>query len=119
MMNHAIAATLHSLRRRLWTLRFIALAAPLIGLFGTCIGIPNAFRSFCGWSETGLSCISGGLLESMVPAAMGILAGTFAHVAHEYSESRVRDFEVEMKCAALELLNYLSTMPRSQRPATI
>jgi biopolymer transport protein ExbB/TolQ len=110
-MRQAITAARHGLRRRIWTLRLVSVAAPMLGMFGTCWGIVQAFRgTLCGSYESGLHCFMVDVSDAVTITALGLVIGILTHWAHDYCESHVNLFELEMKCAALELRSRSSSI---------
>src|SRR5260370_6595784 len=62
--------TLIQLKRGLGFLATIGSTAPFVGLFGTVVGIINAFRSIAATGSGGMSVVSGGIAEALVSTAM-------------------------------------------------
>ena len=58
--------------------------APFIGLFGTVIGIINAFRSMAPPAHGGLGRVSAGIAEALVTTAVGLLVAIPAVMAFNY-----------------------------------
>jgi biopolymer transport protein ExbB len=60
-------------RRGLPILATVGSTAPFVGLFGTVVGIVNAFRSMAASGQGGLATVSAGIAEALVTTALGIL----------------------------------------------
>jgi biopolymer transport protein TolQ len=58
----------------LGTLAIIASASPFIGLFGTVIGIMNAFTEIAARGETNLTVVAPGIAEALFATGLGLLA---------------------------------------------
>jgi biopolymer transport protein TolQ len=54
------------------TLAIIASSTPFIGLFGTVIGIMNAFREIASQGETNLTVVAPGIAEALFATALGL-----------------------------------------------
>jgi biopolymer transport protein ExbB/biopolymer transport protein TolQ len=95
------------LRRGLNTLGSIANTAPLVGAFGTVLGIMSSFpgcgasRSYCMTVE----CES--LSEALLPTALGLLVAMLTVWCYKYLSSELEALEVEMENESLALVNYL------------
>lgn len=63
---------LRQARRRLWILGSIGSLAPFVGLFGTVLGVMDAFRAMGAGSAGGFAVVSAGLSEALVTTAAGI-----------------------------------------------
>ncbi|HZM69581.1 MAG TPA: MotA/TolQ/ExbB proton channel family protein, partial [Candidatus Cryosericum sp.] len=66
------AETLIQLKKGLGFLATIGSTAPFIGLFGTVVGIINAFRGIAATGSGGMAAVSGGIAEALVATALGI-----------------------------------------------
>ena len=66
-------AIVHSeLKRGLGGLATIGSTAPFVGLFGTVVGIINAFKGISTEKSTGLGAVAGGISEALVTTAIGL-----------------------------------------------
>ncbi len=59
------------LKRGLGGLATIGSTAPFVGLFGTVVGILNAFKGISEQKATGLGAVAGGIAEALVTTAVG------------------------------------------------
>ncbi|MEZ5393982.1 MAG: MotA/TolQ/ExbB proton channel family protein [Bryobacterales bacterium] len=67
-------------RRGLSGLATIGSTAPFVGLFGTVVGIINAFQGISQEKSTGLGAVAGGISEALVATAIGLLRGAARRV---------------------------------------
>ena len=65
-------------------------AAPFIGLFGTVIGIINAFDTIKREGSATLQTVSGPISEALWATAIGLLAAIPAVMAYNYFQRRIR-----------------------------
>ncbi len=65
--------------------------APFIGLFGTVLGIIQAFRDLSMNTQGGAETVMSGISEALVATAVGLLVAIPAVVAFNYFNRRVRD----------------------------
>ncbi|ACY17139.1 MotA/TolQ/ExbB proton channel family protein [Haliangium ochraceum] len=65
--------------------------APFIGLFGTVLGIIQAFQDLSGNAQGGAEVVMGGISEALVATAIGLLVAIPAVVAFNYFNRRVRE----------------------------
>lgn len=93
------------LEQRLPFLATVSGSAPFIGLFGTVLGIIDAFRNIGSTGVTSLAVVAPGISEALVATAGGLLAAIPALVAYNYYRNRIRDITSQMKNFALELIN--------------
>ena len=85
-----------------------ACIAPLIGLFGTLLGIVNSFAG-CGSEKwTCLAAVVNGLSRSIWPTALGLLIGFISLWSYRYLTGQLESIDREMSNASLGLLNQLT-----------
>ena len=105
------AETLIQMKRGLGYLATIGSTAPFIGLFGTVVGIINAFRGIAATGSGGMAVVSGGIAEALVATALGIFVAIPAVVAFNQFTGRLENFHVEMNRASSQLVNCLFKVP--------
>jgi biopolymer transport protein ExbB/biopolymer transport protein TolQ len=110
-IRDSISETLIQLKWGLGFLATIGSTAPFIGLFGTVVGIINAFRSIAATGSGGMSVVSGGIAEALVSTALGIFVAIPAVVAFNHSMGKIENFHVEMNRASSQLVNRLFKIP--------
>jgi biopolymer transport protein ExbB len=94
------------LKRGLGGLATIGSTAPFVGLFGTVVGILNAFRGIQQEKATGLAAVAGGISEALVTTAIGLFVAIPAVMMFNYLTGRVEAFDVEMDNSSSELIDY-------------
>jgi biopolymer transport protein ExbB/biopolymer transport protein TolQ len=99
--------TLIEMKRGLGLLATIGSTAPFVGLFGTVVGIINAFRGIAATGSGGMAAVSGGIAEALVATALGIFVAIPAVVAFNQFTGMLERFQVEMKQATSQLVNVL------------
>ena len=110
-LRDSISETLIQLKRGLGFLATIGSTAPFVGLFGTVVGIINAFRSIAATGSGGMSVVSGGIAEALVSTALGIFVAIPAVVAFNHFTGKIETFHVEMNRASSQLVNRLFNIP--------
>lgn len=95
------------LKRGLGGLASISSAAPFIGLFGTVIGIINAFRAMAESGQGGLGAVSKGISEALFTTATGLLVAIPAVMMFNYFTNAIEAFVVDMNDVSSELLSYV------------
>ncbi|HSY28468.1 MAG TPA: MotA/TolQ/ExbB proton channel family protein, partial [Burkholderiaceae bacterium] len=71
-LEEAIMHEVPVLDRSLWILDTVITLAPLLGLFGTIIGMFNAFHVL-GDAQNGAAQVTGGIAEALIATASGLL----------------------------------------------
>jgi biopolymer transport protein ExbB/biopolymer transport protein TolQ len=99
------------MKRGLGILATIGSTAPFIGLFGTVVGIINAFRGIAATGSGGMAAVSGGIAEALVATALGIFVAIPAVVAFNHFTGKLENFQVEMNRASSLLVNCLFKVP--------
>lgn len=93
-------------KRGLGGLATIGTTAPFIGLFGTVVGIINAFRGMAMTGSGGLGAVSAGIAEALVTTAFGLFVAIPAVWMYNYFMNRIERFNIEMNNSAAEMLDY-------------
>ncbi|MBI1941940.1 MAG: MotA/TolQ/ExbB proton channel family protein [Acidobacteria bacterium] len=101
------AAIVHAeLKRGVSSLATIGSTAPFVGLFGTVLGIINAFQGISAQKSTGLAAVAGGIAEALVATAIGLFVAVPAVWMFNYFTSKIEAFDVEMDNSSSELIDY-------------
>jgi biopolymer transport protein ExbB len=115
-LERAEAIVHAELKRGISGLATIGSTAPFVGLFGTVVGIINAFTSISTEKSTGLGAVAGGISEALVTTAIGLFVAIPAVWMYNYFTGKIEAFDVEMGNSSSELIDYF--LKRSQRGAT-
>ena len=103
------AALVHiDMKRRLTSLAAIASTAPLVGMFGTLVGIISSFKGSAGDKLTYMALIAQGLSESLLWTGLGLLVAGLALLCYKYLLAKVDRFDYEIENATLQLMNDLA-----------
>ena len=94
------------LKRGISSLATIGSTAPFVGLFGTVIGIINAFKGIATEKSAGLGAVSAGISEALVTTAVGLFVAIPAVWMFNYFTNSLESFDVEMGNSSSELLDY-------------
>jgi biopolymer transport protein ExbB len=105
-LERSVAIVHAEMKRGLSALATIGSTAPFVGLFGTVVGIINAFTGIQAEKATGLSAVAGGIAEALITTAFGLLVAVPAVWAYNYFTNKVEAFDVEMDNSSMELINY-------------
>ena len=105
-LDRSVAITHTELKRGLGGLATVGATAPFVGLFGTVVGIINAFRGIQEQKATGLTAVAGGIAEALVATALGLFVAVPAVWAYNYFTTKIEAFDVEMDNSSKELINY-------------
>jgi biopolymer transport protein ExbB len=98
-------AVAHQLERFLTTLGTIATAAPLLGLFGTVIGMIEIFGAQSPTGGTNPQQLAHGISIALYNTAFGIALGIAALVFYRHFRAKVDTFVVEMEQLAAKLID--------------
>ena len=104
-LQRAIAIKTAEFKRGLSGLATIGSTAPFVGLFGTVVGIINAFRGMKNAETAGIGAVAGGISEALFTTALGLVVAVPA-VWFNYFTGKVDGFIVEMDNSASELVDY-------------
>lgn len=105
-LERAQAIVRSELDRGVSGLATIGSSAPFVGLFGTVVGIINAFKGISTEKSTGLGAVAGGISEALVATAIGLFVAIPAVWMFNYFNERLKAFDVEMSNSSSELIDY-------------
>jgi biopolymer transport protein ExbB/biopolymer transport protein TolQ len=112
-LERAEAIVHAELKRGVSALATIGSTAPFVGLFGTVVGIINAFKGISSEKSTGLGAVAGGISEALVTTAIGLFVAIPAVWMYNFFTNKIESFDVEMGNSSSELIDYF--LKRSQR----
>jgi len=104
-IDEAGRAVVHDLERFLTTLGTIATAAPLLGLFGTVIGMIEIFGSQSPAGGTNPQQLAHGISIALYNAAFGIAIAIPALIFYRHFRNKVDGLVVDMEIAAAKLVD--------------
>jgi biopolymer transport protein ExbB len=107
-LERSVAIVHAEMKRGLSGLATIGSTAPFVGLFGTVVGIINAFKGI-SQQKAGLSAVAGGIAEALITTALGLFVAVPAVWGFNYFTNKVEAFDVEMDNSSMELINYFIT----------
>ncbi len=105
-LERAEAIVHAELKRGISALATIGSSAPFVGLFGTVVGIINAFKGISTEKSTGLGAVAGGISEALVATAIGLFVAIPAVWMYNYFTTRLEALDVEMGNSSSELIDY-------------
>ena len=105
-MQRATAIGIEEFKRGLGSLATIGSTAPFVGLFGTTVGIINAFAGMSSGEDTGIAAVAGGISEALVTTAFGLFVAVPAVWMYNYFTGKIESFIVEMDNSSSELIDY-------------
>lgn len=101
----ASSEALTQMEHRLTWLATIAQSATYIGLFGTVMGIVNAFHGLGTAGAATLRAVAPGISEALITTAAGLVVAIPALVGYNQLTARLREFASRMDDFGRELLN--------------
>ena len=104
-LQKAAIAEMTTLESSLNWLATTGAVTPFIGLFGTVIGIINAFQGLGEGSATTIQAVAPGISEALVATAAGLFAAIPAVIAYNHFLNRLKIFGSEMDDFAVRFLN--------------
>jgi biopolymer transport protein TolQ len=111
----AASEAVTALERRLTWLATIAATSPFVGLFGTVIGVVDAFHGLGTAGAATLRAVAPGISEALITTAAGLFVAVPAVVAYNQFAARLRVFASAIDDFSRELLNSLEEI--QLRPA--
>ncbi|MBT3352194.1 MAG: MotA/TolQ/ExbB proton channel family protein [Nitrospinaceae bacterium] len=96
------------LSRNLRTLGVIANLSPMLGLFGTVIGMIRAFDVISQYGTGNPGLVAGGISEALLTTAAGLLVGIPSLAAYHFFKARGDRFLFEIETIAFEFLHIIT-----------
>jgi biopolymer transport protein TolQ len=114
----ASSEALTVLEQRLTWLATIGAISPFIGLFGTIMGIVEAFHGLGTAGAATLRAVAPGVSEALITTAAGLIVAVPAVIAYNQFTARCREFGARMDDFSRELLNSMEefTVASNQDP---
>ena len=107
------------LRRNLWILGTVGATAPLVGLFGTVVGIMHAFRQMALAGQGGFAVVAAGISEALVTTAGGIAVAIEAVVIYNFFNVHVGKLALQLRLLTEEYLEIVrDAVPAAAPPAS-
>lgn len=116
-LEEAVMREVPMLDRSLWVLDTVITLAPLLGLFGTIVGMFGAF-SVLGDLQNAASQVTGGIAEALIATAFGLFIAMIGLVFFNGLNTKVRLIVHQLEIIKLMLLNrrFGSHTPTHARP---
>jgi biopolymer transport protein ExbB/TolQ len=92
--------------------------APFVGLFGTVLGVIEAFSHLGARDEAAMTQVMSGIAEALVATGVGIFVAIPAVVAYNVAQKKVGDIENDVASLAKLLTAWLKTRERKARVRT-
>jgi len=112
----AASEAVTSLERRMTWLATIAAVSPFVGLFGTVMGIIDAFHGLGTAGAATLRAVAPGISAALITTAGGLFVAVPAVIAYNQFTARIRIFASAIDDFSRELLNSLDEMPVRSAP---
>jgi len=113
----ASSEALTSMESRMTWLATIAAVSPFIGLFGTVMGIIDAFHGLGTAGAATLRAVAPGISEALITTAAGMVVAIPAVVGYNQLTARLREFGSRMDDFGRELLNAIENAAMLAPPA--
>ena len=108
----------HRMERFLNSLGTIAAAGPLLGLFGTVVGMIQMFLGILDHGIGDVNQLAGGIGKALVCTATGMVVAIPALMFHRYFRGRIAGYIVDMEHEAIQLLDTLDAKGDGPRTAS-
>ena len=116
-VERATLLTTSDLKRGIGSLATIATITPFIGLFGTVIGIINAFHGIALTGSGGIGAVSSGIAEALVATAFGLGVAIPAAWMFNYFTGKLERLQIEMSNASSEMIDFFMKRQRCKHAA--
>ena len=109
-MKLAAAEEVHALERWMSALATIGSVSPFIGLFGTVLGVMDAFEGLGTAGAASLRVVAPGIAEALITTAAGLFAAIPAVIAYNHYLQRVRSEATRMDNFTMEFVSRIETL---------
>ncbi|WP_312263279.1 MotA/TolQ/ExbB proton channel family protein [Candidatus Igneacidithiobacillus taiwanensis] len=109
-LEEAVITLAPELDRRLWLLDTIITLAPLLGLFGTIIGMFHAFHVLAAPGHSPME-VTGGVADALVATASGLFIAILGLLAFNAFNNQVRMILLQLDSVKTMLLNRMDGQP--------
>ena len=92
---------------------------PFIGLFGTVVGVINAFQEIGEQGTASIAAVAPGVSEALVATAAGLFAAIPAVVAYNYFLTKIRKSAYRVEAFSIEFLNTLDELATDVNEAEV
>ena len=102
------------LERGMKCLGTIGFILPLMGFFGTVVGMLDAFKEV-GGKVLSSSVFSGAVSQALLTSAAGLAGAILSYVAYNYLVSRIDTITLDMERAAIEITSFFERSRRGDK----
>ena len=95
------------LEKNLSSLASISGAAPMIGFFGTVVGMILAFYKMASEQNVTPDVLAGGIYTALITTALGLFIGILSFVGYNYLVSRVEQVIHKMEMTSIDFMDLL------------
>lgn len=107
------------LRKNLGLLAFLANMAPMLGLFGTVLGMIKSFDAIAIYGQQGnVKFVAGGIAEALITTAWGLMVGIPALGLYYYFRRKIELRVTEMEAVCVSFLEDLA-VHQAQAPSPV
>ncbi|MBO5762387.1 MAG: MotA/TolQ/ExbB proton channel family protein [Lentisphaeria bacterium] len=119
-VDDACLEELPKLERHIGTIGTIGYIVPLLGFFGTVLGMMKAFQTIHATESVYLSAaqLSGAINMALITTAFGLALAIPCYVGYNYLVSRTNAITLDMEKAAAELLGFFERRRKQQEQET-
>lgn len=106
-IEEAASHVIHDLERYLSALGTIAAATPLLGLYGTVLGMIQVFNEIMIQGTGDSQVLAGGISTALITTAAGLTVAIPALAMHRYFERKIDGIVVQLEQQSLKLVEAL------------
>ena len=106
-LNKSAMAEMLAMEESLTWLATTGSVTPFIGLFGTVVGIINAFQGLGAGGTTTIQAVAPGISEALIATAAGLFAAIPAVIAYNHFITRLKVIGAEMDDFIVEIQNLI------------
>lgn len=119
VVQYIVQGQISDLERYLPFLATTGNISPFIGLFGTVVGVMNAFGKIGAQGSASIAAVAPGVAEALVATAAGLFAAIPAVVAYNYFLTKIRKSVYRVEAFSIEFLNALDELASEEKEAEV